>query len=68
MNSWIDQIFSAGQASRGNIVRRSLRDVRKYSSFDELEREVRRRGFHLAIVGEQCVIVCNCDGMLKLVC
>jgi hypothetical protein len=39
-----------------------------YSSPAELEGEVCRRGFHMAVVGDQYIIVCNQAGTLHLIC
>jgi len=68
MSKWIDEIFSAGQARKGNLVRRSLRSVSRHSSFDELMQAVLARGFHMAVIGDQCVILCNRHGTMNLVC
>ena len=45
-----------------------MHSVMKYSSPLELEGEVRRRGFHMAVVGGQYVIVCNPARTLHLIC
>jgi len=68
MSKWTDQIWLAGQVNKGNIVRRSIHSVMTYSSSCELEHEVRIRGFHMAVVGEQYVIVCNQNGTIHIVC
>lgn len=68
MSAWINQIFRAGQVNEGNVVRRSMHDVAKYASAAQLEAEVRARGFHMALIGEQYVIVCNPAGALHLIC
>lgn len=67
-NQWINQIWKAGQAAKGNVVRRSIHSVASYASPKELELEVRRRGFHMAVVGDQYVIVCNKSGTFSIVC
>ncbi len=59
MSAWINQIFKAGQVSKGNLVRRQKKDVRRLASMADLEREVRRRGFHLIETGDQVVVICN---------
>jgi hypothetical protein len=66
--AWINQIFMAGQANQGNVVRRSMHDVQRYASPQALEAAVRERGFHMALVGNQYVIVCNPDGQIAIVC
>lgn len=68
MSAWINQIFRAGQVNEGNVVRRNMHDVARYASAEELEREVRARGFHMALIGQQYVIVCNPAGAMQLIC
>ena len=68
MNAWIEQIFQAGQVAKGNIVRRCIYDVEKYATFDELVESVKSRGFHMAVIGDQCVILCNVNGTINVVC
>jgi hypothetical protein len=68
MSAWTDQIFEAGQVNAGNVVRRSIYSVQKYSSAKELEYEVRERFFHMAVIGNQYVIVCNRNGTIHVVC
>ncbi|WP_425989278.1 hypothetical protein [Brevundimonas sp. TWP2-3-2] len=68
MSAWINQIFRAGQVNQGNVVRRSMFDVQKYASAAELEQEVRARGFHMALIGNQYVIVCHPSGAIQLIC
>ena len=65
---WIAQIFRAGQAAQGNIVRRSMRSVMQFASADLLRAEVVKRGFHMALIGEQYVIVCNKQGQISVIC
>ena len=68
MSAWINQIFQAGQVNAGNVVRRSVASVEKYTKKGELKREVEARGFHMAVIGDQYVIVCNKDGAIKVKC
>jgi hypothetical protein len=68
MSAWIQQIFSAGQESEGNIVRRNVQEITKYGSPEELELEVRRHNFHMAKIGEQYLIVCHPSGTIHVVC
>jgi hypothetical protein len=68
MSSWTDQIWQAGQVNQGNVVRRSVHSVMTYSSPQDLENEVRIRGFHMAVIGDQYVIVCNHNGTINIVC
>ncbi len=45
-----------------------MHDVARYASAAELEAEVRARGFHMALIGQQYVIVCNPAGGIQIVC
>jgi hypothetical protein len=54
--------------NKGNVVRRSIHSVMTYSSGQELQREVLRRGFHMAVVNDQYIIVCNAAGTINIVC
>ena len=65
---WIEQIFNAAQASKGNVVRRCIHDVMRFASMDQLIAAVKARGYHMAIIGEQCVILCRRDGGINVVC
>jgi hypothetical protein len=64
---WIQQIFRAQAARNGGIVRRKVTSVAQYASGSDLEDEVRRRGFHMVVSGDQYVILCN-PGSFHLVC
>jgi len=67
MSAWLDQVFQADQANNGGVVRRSVDDVLKHSSRNELVTEARQRGFHVVETGDQFVIICN-TGELKIHC
>ena len=68
MDCWLKQLFVAGQVAKGNIVRRCISDVEKYSSMAALVAAVKMHGFHLAIIGDQAVVVCNSGGVISIVC
>jgi hypothetical protein len=68
MSAWINQIFRAGQVNEGNVVRRSMHDVAKYASARELEKAVRDKGYHMALIGQQYVILCNPAGAMQIIC
>ena len=68
MSAWINQIFRAGQATQGNIVRRSMASVKNYASPSELRKAVKSKKFHMAVIGDQYVIVCNKNGTIHVVC
>jgi len=57
--NWLSQWFSAQQVKKGGIIRRKIASVHKNSSRKALLREVRRRGFHLILNGDQYVVLCN---------
>jgi hypothetical protein len=59
MSAWVNQIFRAAIVSKGGMVRRKKSSVLKYSSFRELSRETKKRGFHLLRNGGQYIIICN---------
>ncbi len=67
MSAWVNQIFRAGQAHQNGIVRRSARSVRRYTSEEELERAVRKRGFHLVRSRGQYIVFCH-RGNFRLIC
>lgn len=56
---WLAQIFSAQAAARGEVVRRSVRDVERLIGREIFLREIHRRGFGLAENAGQFVIFCN---------
>jgi len=64
---WIRQIFRAKAVRNGGIVRRKIASVQKYASAAGLEAEVRGRGFHMVISGDQYVILCH-RGDFQVIC
>jgi phage baseplate assembly protein gpV len=66
VNTWIKQIFQAGQVAKGNIVRRKKSSVTRYATLAQLEAEVRKRKFHLIETGDQVIVICN-SGNIKIV-
>jgi len=66
--AWINQVFQAGQVAQGNIVRRSMHSVSKNASPELLEQAVKSRGFHMALIGTQYVILCDKKGGIQVVC
>jgi glutamine amidotransferase-like uncharacterized protein len=57
--SWITDIFRAGAANKGGIVRRSKKTVLANGGYKALRAEVKRRSFHMLRTGGQYVIICN---------
>ncbi|MGR9273185.1 hypothetical protein ACU8KI_01005 [Rhizobium leguminosarum] len=64
---WIEQIFQAEAARNGNLIRRKIASVHQFASEALLEAEVKRRGFHMIVSGDQYVILCN-PGQFQVVC
>lgn len=58
-NAWLAQWFAAQSARNGGIVRRSIHDVRRLSSLDEVVREAKKRGWHVIETGDQYVLLCH---------
>jgi hypothetical protein len=67
MNAWLLQWFNSDAASKGDPIRRRIRDVESYTSLREVEDEVRRRGWHMLIYRDQ-VLVLPGDGQITIVC
>lgn len=55
---WIDLIFAA-KSAQGGVIRRSIGWVDREIGRDRFLYEVRRRGFHLIMAGDQFVIICD---------
>ena len=66
MSKWVNNIFKAGQANRGNVVRRDIGWVNQQASMTELAHEVERRGFKMVRVGDQVIILCNQNGVIQI--
>lgn len=67
MSAWLNDIWKAGQANKGGVVRRAVGDVHRFSSQSELIREARRRGYHVIEAGDQYIVLCN-EGSLVIHC
>lgn len=65
--TWVDDIFRAGQANAGGVVRRSIESVERYASIDEVMVAARDRGFHVISTGDQLVILCH-PGEMSVLC
>jgi hypothetical protein len=66
--AWLAYVFRSGQVVRGNINRRSMDSVARFASPEALEAEVKRRGFHMVMMGDHYVILCRRDGPIKVIC
>lgn len=65
--AWVRQWFSARAAREGGVIRRRADLVEKYTSLDEVRREAEARGWHVVVIGEQVIVLCNA-GDLTVVC
>jgi hypothetical protein len=68
MSAWINDIWRAGQVNKGGIVRRNIHTVQQNGGFEKLEAEVKTRGFHMARIGEQYLIMCDPQGRMEIIC
>ena len=66
-DDWIAQIFAAGAARKGGVVRRSIDWVAREVGIERLELEVRRRGYHMVAGGGQFVIFCSREPV-RMIC
>jgi hypothetical protein len=64
----INDIWRAGQVNKGGIVRRNIHSVAQNEGAAALEREVKARGFHMARIGHQYLIMCDPDGAMQIIC
>ena len=53
---WLRQIFTSGEARRGGVVKRQIRDVERLAGRAAFVREVERRGFQVVENGAHFVI------------
>lgn len=68
MNVWLEQMFRAGQANKGGLVRRAIKDVEKYGGGEEaLVAESKARKFHVIKTGKQYLVMCH-PGKQKIIC
>lgn len=67
MSRWIESIFESKTAQQGGVVRRAASSVESHASFEELEREVKRRGFHMVRHEDQFVIFCG-EAQVTIIC
>lgn len=60
-----DLLRAAGAG--GGVVRRSIWDVERLASLEEVVEEAKARGFHVVETGDQLVILCH-TGALHIHC
>lgn len=58
---WLEQLFSSGEALRGGVVKRQVRDVERLVGRRAFVAELSRRGFQAVENGRHFVIFCNRD-------
>lgn len=63
----MEQVFRAGQADMGGVVRRNVADVERYVGITRFVDECRRRRFHVIETGDQLVVLCH-EGALVILC
>ncbi len=56
---WLEQVLSSGEARKGGVVKRQIRDVERLVGRDAFLAEVERRGFQAVQNGRHFVIFCN---------
>ena len=56
---WLNDLFASKAVQQGGVIRRKARDVERFAGMDVFLREVRRRGFRVALNGGQVVVFCN---------
>ncbi len=56
---WLDQVFNSGEARKGGVVKRQIRDVERLVGRAAFVREVHCRGFQAVENGRHFVIFCN---------
>jgi len=56
---WLRQVFTSGEARRGGVVKRQIRDVERLVGRAAFLRELERRGFQAVENGHHFVIFCN---------
>ncbi|RFP85758.1 N-(5'-phosphoribosyl)anthranilate isomerase [Rhodobacteraceae bacterium 63075] len=56
---WLSQFFTSGEARRGGVVKRQVRDVERLVGRRAFLAEVERRGFQVVENGRHFVVFCN---------
>jgi len=56
---WLFQVFTSGEARRGGVVKRQVRDVERLVGREAFLAEVGRRGFQAVQNGRHFVVFCN---------
>ncbi|MFW8633733.1 N-(5'-phosphoribosyl)anthranilate isomerase [Cribrihabitans pelagius] len=56
---WLAQVFSSGEAQRGGVVKRKIRDVERLAGRAAFLQEAARRGFQVVENHRHFVVFCN---------
>ena len=56
---WLHDLFSSKQVQRGGVIRRKARDIERFAGWEPFLKEIRRRGFRVAVNSGQVIIFCN---------
>jgi hypothetical protein len=56
---WLEQVLSSGEARKGGVVKRQIRDVERLVGRDAVLAQVERCGFQAVQNGRHFVIFCN---------
>ena len=64
---WLRDVFSAKAVGRGEVIRRSLRDIERYAGLSRFLTEVEQRGFRAVENNGQVVVFCNRETVRRLV-
>jgi hypothetical protein len=58
-HQWMTQVLTSGEARRGGVVKRQVRDVERLVGRAAFLAELDRRGWQAVENGRHCVIFCN---------
>ena len=56
---WMAQLLSSGEARKGGIVKRQIRDVERIVGREDFAAEIERRGFQALENGRHFIVFCN---------
>jgi hypothetical protein len=63
---WLAQLLESGEARRGGVVKRQIRDVERIAGRAAFLAEVERRGFQAVENGRHFVVFCNACPIRRL--
>ena len=63
---WIEQVFSSGEAARGGIVKRQVRDVERLAGVDLFLTEAEKRGYQVLRNRRHYIVFCNGDPIRRV--